>query len=204
MSNDDLNLRDTIIPKSDQLNYDDVASTTRTGNITAVSRGDSPDQPVVIHYEGEDGRPYKPCKSMRRVLIHAWGDNGHDWVGKRMTLYGDPEVKFGGVKVGGIRISHLSDIEQPLNISLTQTRGKRAPYKVEPLTTPEYPAAKFEKNFPAWKKSVETGKMTPEQIIKKIQQHGTLTPDQQAQVMALGGESAEPSAETSAETEEEF
>jgi hypothetical protein len=28
-----------------------------------------------------------------------------------MTLYCDPEVQFGGMKVGGIRISHMSDID---------------------------------------------------------------------------------------------
>jgi hypothetical protein len=70
---------------------------------------------------------------MRRVLIAAWGDKGKEWVGQRMTLYGDSEVKFGGVAVGGIRISHVSGIAERLTLKLTTTRSKRADYIVEPL-----------------------------------------------------------------------
>jgi pyruvate carboxylase len=37
--------------------------------------------------------------------------------------------------VGGIRISHLSHIEKPITVALTVTRGKKAPFVVQPLTT---------------------------------------------------------------------
>lgn len=187
-----INLRDTIIPKSDQLTADDLIGITRTITVTGVKRGETADQPVSIHYDGDNGRPYKPCKSMRRVMIHAWGDDGRGWIGKRMTLYCDPDVKFGGVKVGGIRISHLSDIDQTMNISLTATRGKRSPYTVEPLVTPQYPSAEFERNFPKWKQSIADAKVTPADVIAKIQTRGTLTPDQQSRIMALAPPSAQP------------
>ena len=55
----------------------------------------------------------------------------------RMRLYGDPDVKFGGSVVGGIKISHLSDIDKKLSIALTVTRGKRSPFTVEPLVESE-------------------------------------------------------------------
>ena len=54
-----------------------------------------------------------------------------------MTLYRDPEVKYGGIKVGGIRISHLSDIASDMYMALTVTRGKRAEYKVHRLDVPK-------------------------------------------------------------------
>ena len=73
MSNDVTNLRDTILAKSDQLNADDIIGTGITITVTAVKRGDSAEQPVVIHYKGDNGRPYKPCKTMRRVLISRMG-----------------------------------------------------------------------------------------------------------------------------------
>jgi hypothetical protein len=50
-----------------------------------------------------------------------------------MTLYRDPSVKFGGMDVGGIRVSHLSHIDKPLSVALTVSRGKRLPYTVQPL-----------------------------------------------------------------------
>jgi len=125
-------LRDTIEPKSDQLNYDDFIAGPVTFTVAGVKRG-SDEQPVIVEVEGN--RPFKPCKSMRRVLIAAWGDKGADWVGRQFTLYGDPSVKFGGANVGGIRISHMSHIAGPVTLKLTTTRSKRADYTVQPLVT---------------------------------------------------------------------
>ena len=123
-------LTDTIAPKSDQLNADDLLTGPLTVDIIDVTRG-SKDQPVVISIKGK--MPYKPCKTMIRVLITAWGQDGKDWAGKRMTLYCDPSVKFGGVALGGIRISHLSHIDGPMNMMLTQSRGRKAQVIVKPL-----------------------------------------------------------------------
>lgn len=129
------NLRDTIIPKSDQLNAEQLLSEPMTITVTGVRRG-ADDQPVVINYEGDDGRPYKPCKTCRRILIFAWGDDGREWVGRSMTLFNNPEIKFGGVKVGGIRISHMSHIDREIGISLTATKGKKEPVIIKKLAAP--------------------------------------------------------------------
>lgn len=122
-------LRSTIVPKSDQLNAEQLLSSDMTITVTDVRMG-SEDQPVILHYTNDEGRPYKPCKTMRKLLIFAWGEDGRNWVGKSMTLYNDPEVRFGGMKVGGIRISHLSDIEREISVSLTATKGKKAMHTV--------------------------------------------------------------------------
>ena len=99
--------------------------------ITGVSAGTA-EQPVAISYEGDSKRPYKPGKSMRRVLVAMWGAEGSAYVGKRLTLYCDPSVRFGGDEVGGIRISH-ADIPERMTIKLTAARGKRNPFTVDPL-----------------------------------------------------------------------
>src|SRR5690348_5899593 len=98
-------------PKSDQLNSDDLISGPRTITITRVSANEgSPEQPISISFEGDDQKPYKPCKSMRRVMVHIWGPDASQYVGRSMTIYRDPKVQFGGMAVGGIRISHMTDI----------------------------------------------------------------------------------------------
>jgi hypothetical protein len=122
----------TVEPKSDQLNYDDVASTPLTITVTEVKAG-GPEQPVELHNAEYPGRPYKPGKSMRRVLIAAWGTEASAYVGRRITLYGDPTIRFGKDAVGGIRIRALSHLTEPLTVALTVTRGKRAPFTVQPL-----------------------------------------------------------------------
>lgn len=137
MSNSVRDLRDTIVPKSDQLNAEQLLSGPITVTVTDVRRGGGEEQPVVIHYEGEGGRPYKPCKSMRKVLVFAWGSDGSGWVGRSMTLYNRPDVKFGGEEVGGIRISHLSHIDKDIAISLTATRGRKEQTRIKRLDEAE-------------------------------------------------------------------
>lgn len=127
------NMLDTVTPKSDQLNYDDlIGGQVRTIKITNVSIATG-DQPASLSYEGDNGKPYKPCKSMRRVLIHVWGTDGKKYIGRAMSLYGDPNVMFAGVKVGGIRISHMSDMKDPVSLALTVTKGSRKAFTVQPL-----------------------------------------------------------------------
>lgn len=127
-----MDLTKSIEPRSDQLNAEDLLASPRTFTIEKVTAGND-EQPVDIHLVEHPGRPYKPSKSMRRVLVAAWGVHASEYVGRRLTLYRDPEVKFGGIAVGGIKVSHLSHIDKRMSLSLTVTRGKRAPHKVEPL-----------------------------------------------------------------------
>jgi len=132
-------VRASIVPKSDQLNADDLLTGPITVTITGVKRGDR-DQPIVVELEGH--RPFKPCKSMRRVLIATFSDDPAKWVGQQMTLYCDPTVMWAGVQVGGIRISHLSGLTETRSYMLTSTRGKRSEFVIQPIATlsPEHQA----------------------------------------------------------------
>lgn len=123
----------TIEPKSDQLNADDLIGKTITIKITGVKGYNDIAQPVGVHYEGDNGKPYKPCKSMRRVLVKVWGVDAKEYIGRSLTLYRDDTVKFGGIAVGGIRISHMSHIEKPVTMALTASRASRKPFTVQPL-----------------------------------------------------------------------
>ena len=133
-----INLQDissTIVPKSDQLNADQLIGKTMTITIQSVTAGNI-EQPVILHYAGEDGKPYKPGKTMRKVLHLAWGENATLWVGKSMTLYNDPLVKYNKDEVGGIRISHLSDIKQQISVSLNSGRGRKETHRIAPMERP--------------------------------------------------------------------
>jgi len=119
-------LSNTIEAKSDQLNAIDLVGGPKTIKITAVNVI-SGDQPVAINYESDNGKSWKPSKSMRRVLVSAWGPDGSAYVGRSLTLYNDPTVTWAGKEVGGIRISHLSDIDKDLRIPIQVKRGKIEP-----------------------------------------------------------------------------
>lgn len=130
--NDVSDLRCTIIPRSDQLNSDQLIGGPMTITVTKVS-ATSGDQPVTVNYEGDNGRPFKPCLTMRKVLVLAWGHDGTKWPGKSMRVYNDPSVRFGKEEVGGVRISHLSDIPKDISVRLAATKGKKALYEIKKL-----------------------------------------------------------------------
>jgi hypothetical protein len=123
-------VRASIVPKSDQLNADDLVAGPITVTITKVRKGDK-EQPIIVEIEGH--RPYKPCKTCRRVMIAVFSDDPKLWVGQRMTLFSDPDVTWAGVRVGGIRISHMTGIDKPKTFLVTQSRGKRSEVMIQPL-----------------------------------------------------------------------
>jgi hypothetical protein len=143
-----IDITKTIAPKSDQLNADDLIAGPRTITVTRVTGNENDEQPVSIFFEGDKGKPYKPGLSMRRVLLLVWGPDAAQYVGRSMTLYTDTEVMFGGFKVGGIRISHMSHISAPRNLALTVKRGKKGQYTVHPLQA-ETPSAALEQAMDA-------------------------------------------------------
>lgn len=180
----------TIMPKSDQINADDLL----VGPITVVIESQkllASDQPVVLGISGHPGRPYKPSKSMRRVLAGMYGEYMSKWVGRSLTLYCDPEVTFGKDKTGGIKISHASDIPSDVTFMLTAKRGKRVAHTVKrleaaPVVSPAtpYPAEKFAADLPKMRDSLATGKSTVERILAYCATIGTLTAEQVAAISA--------------------
>ena len=136
-----------IVPKSDQINADDLIAGPKTYTIEAVDVRPGTEQPVNIHLVGEE-RAWRPCKSMSRVLVAAWGPDSSAYKGKSLTLYRDPKVKWGGMEIGGIRVSHMSHIDREMLLQLTATKGKRAPHIVKPLANA--PAPQTEDRAAKW------------------------------------------------------
>lgn len=125
-----MDMMQVIQPKSDQINADDLIGGDMVYTVDGVNIKSGDDQPVSIKLRG-DRRVYRPCKSMARVLVKAWGADASKYAGKRMRLFCDPDVKWGGMAVGGIRIRALSHIDGPMSMVLTETRSKRGIFKVD-------------------------------------------------------------------------
>lgn len=121
-----------IIPRSDQLNADTLVAGPMTVTIREVQIRGGQEQPVSMILDGT-ALFYRPCKSMSRLIVAAWGPDASKYVGRSLTLYRDPSVKWAGMDVGGIRISHMSHIESVMTMALTATRGSRKPFTVQPL-----------------------------------------------------------------------
>lgn len=129
---------EALAPRSDQLNADDLIAGPRVIKITGARIvRDGRDTKIVINFEGDNGKPWKPCKTMGRAMVMVWGiTEPEQLVGKSLRLYRDPEVRFGDQgAVGGIRISHMSHISGKKAVKLTVSQGKKGNYEFSPLVT---------------------------------------------------------------------
>ena len=170
-----MDISDTLAPNSDQLDAVDLLGGDQTFTITDVSRNNG-DQPINIAL-AEFPRPWRPGKSMRRVLAACWGTNAKDYIGRRVTLYCDPEVMFGKEKVGGTRIRALSHIDKPKKVPLLIARGRSAMYTVQPLKDAPAPTAQ-----PAEPTAEEVAASTDTDALRDMWQRSG--PERRAQIQA--------------------
>lgn len=134
-------LSEALAPKSDQLNADDLIPGPRTLKITGgrIAK-DGRQTRVILNFEGDQGKPFKPCKTMGRAMVMVWAitdENFEEQVkGKSIRVYRDPEVTFGDQgQIGGVRISHMSHIDKPAKVKLTVSQGKKSVFTFHPLVT---------------------------------------------------------------------
>ncbi|SDK80532.1 hypothetical protein [Arthrobacter sp. ok362] len=150
-----MDMTESIAPKSDQLDAVDLLSGPRTFTIERVSKN-NPEQPFNFHL-AEFPRVWRPGKSMRRVIVAAWGPDATKYAGHRLTLYCDPTVQFGGEAIGGSRISHMTGIEKPLRVPLLVKRGKSEVFTVQPLPDAK-PAHTQPSTQSAWREQADAAK----------------------------------------------
>lgn len=127
-----LDITETLAPSSSQINADDFIGRTAVVTVAGVEKI-AGEQPLAVHLHEFPGRPWKPGKTVRRILAAAWGTDAAQWTGRRAELFTDPKVTFGKSEVGGIRISRMSHLDKPLSLALTATRGKKQTHRIEPL-----------------------------------------------------------------------
>lgn len=181
-------LAQALEAKSDQLNAVDIMGYEPIIKIRDV-QVKSGDQPVSIYFDGDNNKPWKPAKGMLRILAAAWGmeDNGKQWIGKRVQIHFDPTVKWAGKEVGGIRIKALTDIKAAgVNVAIATSKQQRSIVNIPLLKieTVYYPVEQFDKALPKMIETMESGKMTLQQVIAHCQRTGTLTSEQLAKLEA--------------------
>lgn len=185
-----MDLSDTIIAKSNQLNAEDLISADRIIKVTSVRKySEKGVTKFDLSYEGDQGRVYKPSKGMRVVITSGWGMDGDNFIGKYLRLYYDPDAVYAGKEVGGIRINGMSNIKDVMKVRITERRGLKKEYVVQVLNVGQpqpYPEEHFNKVFPVMEKKVLAGEMTQEQVINKCEATGFLSDNQKDLIRAIG------------------
>lgn len=130
-----MDITEALAPKSDQLDAVELVAprtfTIDTGSKLGTREGRKVAEIRLVDFD----RVWRPSKGMLDVLAACWGIDGKQWVGRSVTLYCDPSVMYGPDKVGGIRISHLSHIDEPRTVTIRANGvGRKRSWRVDPLT----------------------------------------------------------------------
>ena len=67
-----MDITESLAANSAQQNYDEYLAGPKTVTVAEVTRG-TVEQPVNVELVEFPGKPFKPAKSVRRVLAAAWG-----------------------------------------------------------------------------------------------------------------------------------
>lgn len=188
----------TTMAKSDQINAADLLGGPLVCQITDIQMTGAADQPISIYVDAHP-QPWKPSKTSRRVLAACWSDvDPSEWVGRYVVLYNDPTVMWAGKAEGGIRTSHMSHIDGKKTIMVNATRGKKAAQVVEPYypvdaeqPAPEpvfWPDEAFAKQLSSAQTKIDSGEITPEQFVARLEKKAPLTAGQKARVKPVAAE----------------
>lgn len=80
-----------------------VIVTVRTLSLEKVGREDDDEQRWIMWFN-ELKKGLRLNVTTLRVFEAAYGDDSDRWIGRRVKLYWDPAVQFGGKLVGGVRV----------------------------------------------------------------------------------------------------
>ena len=177
--------------KSDQLNSCDILGGSLVAKIVDVKSGSS-EQPVIIVIDSWP-QPWKPSKTSLRVLCACWGNEPQNWIGRYAVLFCDETVKFGGEAIGGIRTSHLSHITGTKKVAVNTTRGKKGIQTIEPYYPQEesapvnvepvfWPDESFAKQLSAAQAKIDSGEITADAFVARLEKKAPLTVGQKARV----------------------
>lgn len=177
-----MDMTESIRPKSDQLDADELLSGPRTVTITEVRKGPSDEQPFDFIL-AEHPKPWRPCKTVRKLIVAAWGPETTVYHGRRITLVRDPSVTWAGEEVGGIRVSHMSHMvdDKPLRVSVQKTSKAKASIVVQPLV--EAPAPDYASQVAA-----ATSKDDLNTVWRQASSAGHLTDQLRDSIIARGAE----------------
>lgn len=198
--------------KSDQLNSCDILGGSLVAKILDVKSGSS-EQPVIIVIDSWP-QPWKPSKTSLRVLCACWGNEPQNWIGRYAVLFCDETVKFGGEAIGGIRTSHLSHITGTKKVAVNTTRGKKGIQTIEPYYPQEesapinvepvfWPDEAFAKQLSAAQAKIDSGEITSDAFVVRLEKKAPLTVGQKARVKPTPPQ-AEAEPEYSQEDEDPF
>ncbi len=116
--------------KGDYLSAAELGDRRPTLTITKISTSKVDDEKKkkevdkAVMWFKEIDRGFMYCKTTGHSLAAMFGEDDDNWIGKRVTLFADPNVHFGGEQVGGIRVVGSPDIAKQIVVRIKFPKKK--------------------------------------------------------------------------------
>lgn len=124
----------TLVGDSNQLSKSDLMDGPQTFTVARVDINLSDKKrPTAIHLAEAPGKPYKPNLGMRKLIAKGWGKSSKAYIGRRLTLFHNPDVLWQGKREGGVEVCAMSDLEAPFTIQVAINAKQAKTVKVDSL-----------------------------------------------------------------------
>lgn len=121
-----------------------VAVTVRTLSLERVGREGDDEQRWIMWFN-ELKKGLRLNVTTLRIFEAAYGDDSDRWIGRRVQLYWDPTVQFGGKLVGGVRVRLSRAAVGGVAAALSVPAGARFdPMTGQPLAAPAAAQPRFD------------------------------------------------------------
>lgn len=97
-----------------------VVTVQKVGKANVAREGDEPEYKWLVRFEELPKPMVLNSTNIKRLARACNSDDTDEWTGKKVTLYVDPDVEFGGNVVGGLRIKSA---KQPVQTKTVQNKG---------------------------------------------------------------------------------
>ena len=122
----------TLVGDSNVLSKADLMDGPQTFTVARVDINLSDKKrPTAIHLVESPGKPFKPNLGMRKLIAKGWGKSSKEYVGRRLTLFHNPDVLWQGKREGGVEVCAMSHIEAPFTIQVAVNAKQAKTVKVE-------------------------------------------------------------------------
>lgn len=88
----------------DEYEGERIVTITKIGKVNVAQDDDPPEMKWAMRFKEFDKPMILNSTNIQLCAKACDSDDTDDWIGKRVTIYDDPNVSFGGKLVGGLRI----------------------------------------------------------------------------------------------------
>ena len=184
-----IDLTKHIEADSDCLVAADLVGGPLTILVEKVAESGKNDKKKIDIFYANSEKPFRPCKSMLRILCELWKTtDATTFIGRGITLYREPDCMWKGEKTPGVRICGLSHIEKAVTVVANERRGKMATYQIEPIrpwppATPERqaqptPEERLQRTLDGIARASSPALEAAEAALKQRTESGEIQPDQ--------------------------